>query len=73
MGVPGFEEPVVEAASAGASSILQEGQVLKGLRLRGFTVRPLINKPPPLNRDYNQDPSIKGLKRSFFCFNEGST
>ena len=21
--------------------------------------RPLINKPPPLNRDYNRDPNIK--------------
>ena len=26
--------------------------------------RPLINKPPPLNRDDNRDPDIKALKRS---------
>ena len=25
--------------------------------------RPMINKPPPLNRDYNRDPNIKALKR----------
>ena len=29
----------------------------------GLACRPLINKPPPLNRDYNRDPHIKTLKR----------
>ena len=26
----------------------------------------MINKPPPLNRDYNWDPSIKARKRGRF-------
>ena len=34
--------------------------------------RPLINKPPPLNRDYNRDPSDKAPKRRRFI-NQGST
>ena len=39
----------------------------------GFRVcRPLINKPPPLNRDYNRDPSIKTFKRRGLT-NQGST
>ena len=29
----------------------------------GFKPRPLIRKPPPLNRDYNRDPNIEALKR----------
>ena len=32
----------------------------------------MINKPPPLNRDYNRDPNIKALKRRGFI-NHGST
>ena len=28
--------------------------------------RPLINNPPPLNRDYIRDPNIKALKREGF-------
>ena len=32
----------------------------------------MINKPPPLNRDYNRDPHIKALKRREFI-NHGST
>ena len=33
----------------------------------GFRVcRPLINKPPPLDRDYHRDPNIKALKRRGF-------
>ena len=27
-----------------------------------------INKPPPLNRDYGRDPTIKGLKTRGFSF-----
>ena len=34
--------------------------------------KPVINKPPPLNRDYNRDPNIKALKRRGFI-NHGST
>ena len=34
--------------------------------------RPVVNKPPPLNRDCNRDPSIKALKRRGFI-NRGST
>ena len=37
-----------------------------------FQGRPLITKPPPLNRDYNGDPNIKALKRKGFT-NQGST
>ena len=32
----------------------------------------MINKPPPLNRDYNKDPNTKALKRRGFI-NHGST
>ena len=32
----------------------------------------MINKPPPLNRDYDRDPNIKALKRRGFL-NHGST
>ena len=28
--------------------------------------RPLINEPPPLNRDYNRGPNIKALKRRVY-------
>ena len=38
----------------------------------GVSSRPLINKPPPLNRDYNRDPNIHALKRRGFI-NQGST
>ena len=31
-----------------------------------------MNKPPPLNRDYNRDPNIKALKTRGFI-NHGST
>ena len=34
--------------------------------------RPLINKPPPLCRDYHKDPNIKGRKRRRYI-NHGST
>ena len=34
--------------------------------------RPLVNKPPPLNRDYNRDPYIKAFKGRGFI-NHGST
>ena len=34
--------------------------------------RPLINKPPPPNRDYIRDPNIKALKRKGFI-NHGFT
>ena len=34
--------------------------------------RPLINKPPPQNRDYNRVPNIKAL-RSRESINHGST
>ena len=34
--------------------------------------RPLISKPPPLNREHNRDPNIKALKRRGFI-NHGST
>ena len=37
-----------------------------------FPGRPLINKPPPLSRDYNRDPYIKALKRRGFI-DHGST
>ena len=37
-----------------------------------YVYRPLINKPPPHNRDYNRDPNIKALKRRGFM-NQGST
>ena len=36
------------------------------------TPRPLVNKPPPLNRDYNRDPNIQALKRRGFI-NHGSS
>ena len=50
---------------------------LKGLpylnSLKGVTEpTPLINKPPPLNRDYNRDPIITGLERRGFI-HHGST
>ena len=32
----------------------------------------MINKPPPLNRDYNRDPNMKALKRRGFI-DRGST
>ena len=32
----------------------------------------MINKPPPLKRDYSRDPYIKALKRRGFI-NHGST
>ena len=32
----------------------------------------MINKPPPLNREYNMDPNMKALKRRGFI-NQGST
>ena len=32
----------------------------------------MINKPPPLNRDYDRDPNIKALKRRGLI-NHGST
>ena len=32
----------------------------------------MIDKPPPLNRDYNRDPNIQALKRRGFI-NQGST
>ena len=32
----------------------------------------MINKTPPLNRDYNRDPNMKALKRRGFI-NHGST
>ena len=35
-------------------------------------VDPLINKPPPLNGDYNKDPNIKALTRRG-CINYGPT
>ena len=38
----------------------------------GFRSRPLMNKPPPHNRDYSRDPHIKALKRKRFI-NHGST
>ena len=34
--------------------------------------RPMINKPPPLNGDYDRDPNIKALKGRGFI-NHGST
>ena len=34
--------------------------------------RPLINKPPSLNRDYSRDPNTKAVKRRGFT-NHGST
>ena len=34
--------------------------------------RPLINKPPPSNRDYNRNPNIKALRKRGFI-NHGST
>ena len=34
--------------------------------------RPMINKPPPLGRDFNRDPNIKALKRRELI-NRGST
>ena len=37
----------------------------------GPNPRPMIDNPPPLNRDYNRDPSIKALKRRGFI-NHGS-
>ena len=40
--------------------------------LLGYLCRPLINKPPPINRDYNRDPNIKALKRGG-VINHGST
>ena len=33
--------------------------------------RPVITKPPPLNRDHNRDPNVKALKRKEFI-NPGS-
>ena len=33
----------------------------------------LINKPPPLNRNYNRDCNIKALKRRRGVINHGST
>ena len=35
---------------------------LSALGSMALQPRPLINKPFPLNRDYNRDPSIKALK-----------
>ena len=32
----------------------------------------MINKPPPLNREYNGDPNIKAIKTKW-CINHGST
>ena len=37
-----------------------------------FQPRPVINKPSPLQRDYNGDPNMKALKRRGFL-NHGST
>ena len=34
--------------------------------------KPVMNKPPPLNRDYNRDPNIKALKKRGFI-NHGSS
>ena len=35
-------------------------------------MRPLVNEPPPPNRDYNRDPDLKTLDRRGFI-NRGST
>ena len=45
-----------------------------GIYYLGFRVicRPLINEPPPLNRDYTRDPNTKAVKRRWFL-NHGST
>ena len=43
-------------------------------KVRGVLLqpRPVINKPPPLNKDYHRDPNIKALERKGFI-NHGST
>ena len=41
-------------------------------RLFLYCPRPLINKPPPLNRDYKREPNTRALKRRGFM-NHGST
>ena len=33
------------------------------LRFQETSCRPLVNKPPPIDRDYDRDPNIKALKR----------
>ena len=40
--------------------------------ISGLGCRPLIDRPPPLNSDYNRDTSIKALERRWFI-NHGST
>ena len=40
--------------------------------MRDYYCRPLINKPPALNRDYNGGPNTKAFKRRGFM-NHGST
>ena len=37
-----------------------------------YLPRPVINEPPPLNRNYNRDPTIKAITRRGFM-NQGST
>ena len=32
----------------------------------------MINKPPPLNRDYSRDPNIKALKKRGFINHEST-
>ena len=39
---------------------------------RVFVLSPVINEPPPFNRDYNRDPNIQALKRRGFV-HHGST
>ena len=40
-----------------------ETTTLQGLGFRAVGIRPLINKPSPLNCDYNGDPNIEALER----------
>ena len=51
-----------------------ESTTLSGLNPLGqnHCPRPLNNKPPPLNRDYNRHPNIKTLRKEGFI-NDGST
>ena len=44
--------------------LLTLGRALLCLGL--WECRPLINEPPPLNRDYNRGPNIKALKRRVY-------
>ena len=40
--------------------------IMRGAHHTYHKPRPLINKDPPLNRDYNRDPNIKARKRRGF-------